>query len=93
MPWWFFILLLSVGGWLLINAAYSGYDLYGEMIMGTLPESQAVESTRQSMSHDVATTLALYFGWGYLPLMAFLLLPVYMLADYLRYRKQTVSDE
>ncbi len=92
MPWWLLMLILAVAGWLLINAAFRGYDLYGEMILEALPESAAVESTRRTMSYEAEAGLALYCGWLYLPLLALLLLPVYAFAEYLRSRSQVEEE-
>jgi len=86
------MLILAVAGWLLINAAFRGYDLYGEMILEALPESAAVESTRRTMSYEAEAGLALYCGWLYLPLLALLLLPVYAFAEYLRSRSQVEEE-
>lgn len=91
MPWWLLMLILMVIGWLLINAAFRGYDLYGEMILEALPESVAVEATRKTMSYGAEAVMALYFGWLYLPILALLLLPVYALAEYLRYRSLAIK--
>lgn len=92
MPWWLFALVLTVVGWLLINAAFRGYDLYGEMILGTLPESVAVDATSRAMSGGANAVAALYFGWLYLPVLALALLPVYALADYLRSRILEIEE-
>lgn len=93
MPWWLLALILTAAGWLLINAAFRGHDLYGEMILESLPENLAVETTRQTMSHDAEAAMAFYFGWLYLPALALLLLPVYALAEYIRSRMLGAEEE
>jgi len=91
MPWWLFALIMVIAGWLLINAAFRGYELYGEMILDALPENAAVDSTRKTMSYGTEEILALYLGWLYLPALALALLPVYALADYLRHLTQATE--
>jgi hypothetical protein len=92
MPWWLLLLLLSIGGWLLINAAYRSYDIYSEMILGFLPESTEVDATRKDMSYAVEANFALYFGWLLLPLLALLLSPFYAFINFLK-NKNSVQDE
>lgn len=93
MPWWLFTLILTIAGWLLINAAFRGYELYGEMIFGALPESLVVDSSRNTMAREADAVLALYFGWLYLPGLALLLLPVYVLAEYIKNRLESIEEE
>ncbi|MHB9139574.1 MAG: hypothetical protein ACYC4Q_09240 [Victivallaceae bacterium] len=86
MPWWLLLLILTIGGWLLINAAYRSYDLYSEMILAFLPESTEVEATRKDMSYAMEADFALYFGWLLLPLLALLLSPFYAFINFLKTR-------
>lgn len=90
MPWWLLLLLLSIGGWLLINAAYRSYDIYSEMILGFLPENTEIDA--KHTSYAIEADFALYFGWLLLPLLALLLSPFYAFINFLKTRNQ-IQDE
>ncbi len=89
MPWWLLLLLLTIGGWLLINAAYRSYDLYNEAILNYLPESTEVDAARNDTSYAIEASFALYFGWLLLPVLALLLSPFYAFINFLKNKNQS----
>lgn len=90
MPWWLVLLVIAVGSWLLVNATvFFYYEHLGALIHSQ--ENPPQELIDRWAADGAKRVFALFFGWLYGLLYSVPFLFMYLVAFWIRKKKQRVA--